>query len=98
MGLENVELAMGFEDEFGIAVPDEILQRMVTVGDFYDAVLQLVRENGRAELRSRDDLDEYLWLRVKALAAEQTRTFEAQHVRPEQITRATRFVEDLGYG
>ena len=89
---------MDAEDEFGIAVPDELLQRVVTVGDFYDAVLQLVRENGPAELRSRDDLEEYLWERVKVLAAEPTKTFQTQYVRPEQITRATRFREDLGYG
>ena len=69
MGLEDVELAMDAEDEFGVAVPDELLQRVVTVGDFYDAILPLVREHGAAELRARDDLDDYLWSRVKVLAA-----------------------------
>ena len=92
MGMETVELAMAVEDEFGIAVPDELMQRVVTVGEFYDAILPLVRETGPPELRARTDLEEYLWSRVKTLAA------EPYGIRPEEVTRATRFVEDLGYG
>ena len=93
MGLEDVELAMDAEDEFGISLPDKVLQSVVTAGDFYDVVLPLVRQTGKSELRDRDDLEEYLWSRVQALAAE-----KAYDVRPEEITRTTRFVEDLGYG
>ena len=93
MGLEYVELAMDAEEEFGISVPDNASQSVVTVGDFYDVVLALVREIGRSELRARDDLEEYLWSRVTALAAE-----HAYEVSRDDITRSSRFVEDLGYG
>jgi hypothetical protein len=37
---------MMIEDEFGITVPDKLVNRMLTVGDFYDAILPLVRESG----------------------------------------------------
>jgi len=93
MGLEDVELMMDVEDAFGIALPDEPMQRMVTVGDLYDLVLPLVRETGPEALRGRADLEAHLWLRVRELAAA-----HAYKVRPEEITRDTRFVEDLGYG
>ena len=92
-GLEFVELAVSCDEEFGIAVPDEVLQSVVTVGDFYDAILPLVRDTGMAELRGRPDVEEYVWSRVQALAAE-----AVSGVRPNEITRATRFVKDLGYG
>jgi hypothetical protein len=78
---------------FSISVPDEVLQCVLTVGDFYDAILPLVRAHGAAELRSRADLGQYLWSRVQVLAA--THGYD---VRPQEITRATRFAEDLGYG
>ena len=74
---------MNAEDEFGISLPDHAMH----------AVLPLVRAGGKTALRVRDDLKEYLWSRVKALAAQQS-----YGVSPEQITRETRFVEDLGYG
>ena len=92
LGLEFVELAMDEEAEFGIAVPEEVLKRVATVGDFYDAVLPLLRETGAAELRKRPDLEEYLWSRLTTLAS------EPYGVASEKITRATRFVEDLGFG
>ena len=31
--LDVIELVMAFEDEFGVALPDEEVQKMVTVGD-----------------------------------------------------------------
>lgn len=91
MGLEAVQLAMDAEREFGVSVP-ELLQRAATVGDFYDAIVPLIRETGTAELRARPDLEEYLWSRVKALVS------EPYGVGSERVTRATRFVEDLGFG
>ena len=92
MGLDDVELIMEAEDEFGVTLPDDLLVRAPTVGEFYDAILPLVRAGGKAELRARMDLEPYLWERVRALAAEQA------IVPPGSISRDTRFVEDLGYG
>jgi hypothetical protein len=93
MGLEDVEFLMDVEDEFGIRVPDEAAQCVTTVGEFFDVVLPLVRDNGAAELGDRTDREEYLWARIKTLAAK-----NGYDVRAEEITRSTRFVEDLGYG
>ncbi|MGB0766705.1 MAG: hypothetical protein ACPGYV_03230 [Phycisphaeraceae bacterium] len=44
MGLEIVELIMDVEEAYGITLPDDALDRVVTVGDFYDRILQLIRE------------------------------------------------------
>ncbi|MGD0106378.1 MAG: acyl carrier protein [Rhodopila sp.] len=36
--LAKIDLAVAAEDRFGIAIPDENLERFVTVGDFLDYV------------------------------------------------------------
>ena len=86
---------MDAEDEFGIEVEsvDDYGQSVMTVGAFYDLVLRLVREQPRSELARRTDLESHLWNRVAALAAK-----HGSDLKPEQITRETRFIEDLGYG
>jgi acyl carrier protein len=35
MGLDSVELVIAFEEEFGLTIPDEIAEKMITVGDVY---------------------------------------------------------------
>jgi hypothetical protein len=86
-----VELVMDCEDEFGIKIPDEAAGNVNTVGDFFDLVLSLTRNNGKPELRQRADLEQHAWDRVRYFC-----------VRPQKeygfITRSTRFIEDLGYG
>jgi acyl carrier protein len=93
MGLEEVELVMDLEDEFGIDISDSIAQEMRTVGQMYDAILPIVRSNGKDAIRSRADLESFVWMRVRQLAAK-----HALDVEPPEITRETRFTEDLGYG
>ena len=36
--LDAVEIIMAIEDEFGVTIPDEILEKVVTVQDAYDLV------------------------------------------------------------
>ena len=36
--LDLAEIIMAIEDEFGISIPDEILEKVVTVQDAYDLV------------------------------------------------------------
>lgn len=92
MGLESVELVMDVEDAFGIRVPDDLAEGVRTVGELAEAVLALVRTGGSPALAARPDLEAHVWQTVRRLAAK-----GARGVRPEDVTPATRFFEDLGY-
>jgi hypothetical protein len=94
MGLNQVELVMDVEDELGISIQaeDEYGQAVNTVGAFYDLVLRIVREKGASELLRRAELEQYVWDVVTRLAAKCGHGPKAA-----QITRETRFIEDLGY-
>jgi acyl carrier protein len=35
VGLDSVELVMAFEEEFGLTIPDEVAEKLITVGDVY---------------------------------------------------------------
>jgi hypothetical protein len=41
MGLDSVELVMGFEEAFGIVIPDAITSEMITLRDTIDYVASL---------------------------------------------------------
>jgi acyl carrier protein len=84
VGLDSVELVIAFEHAFGIDIPDADASRLSTVGavtDFVDARLQAA---GRP------------WERARIFAMVRTLTVDQLGVRPDQLTEATRFVEDLG--
>ncbi|MDB6026999.1 MAG: hypothetical protein JWM68_3222 [Verrucomicrobiales bacterium] len=85
MGLESVELVMAIEDEFSIAIGDADAERMQTVGDLFDYVRQAVQ----IKMRPAPSDDE-VWCRIKKIVVEQL------GVKPEQVTREARFVQDLG--
>ena len=53
LGLLNVALAL--EAEFGIVVPDRMLERVRTYGDLVHATNFLVRERREAEARSAEE-------------------------------------------
>jgi hypothetical protein len=62
VGLEMVELILDCEDEFGIRIPDEFGSTK-TVGEFFDALLPLIKRSYNPEVRQRADLEEYAWTR-----------------------------------
>lgn len=93
MGLEQIELIMDVEDEFGIKVPDDIAGDVRTVGALHDAVMAIVMNSKTAAIRERADLNEFVWKRLCELSAKLS-----SGVKARQISRATRFIEDLGYG
>jgi hydrogenase maturation factor HypE len=93
MGLEEVELVMMIEDEFGISIPDAVLEEARTVGQLYDTVMPLVRTAGDEKIRSRGDVDAFVWKRLCEISAKL-----ASGVKASEIERHTRFTEDLGYG
>jgi acyl carrier protein len=84
MGLDTVELVMSFEEEFEMEFPDEVAEKLVTVGDVVDYVC--------AELVKRGEAPDTIAIfhRVKR------RTLDIANVAPERITRSSSFVEDLG--
>jgi acyl carrier protein len=84
MGLDTVELVMSFEEEFDIDIPNEIAEKLVTVGDVVDYVsAQLAR---RGEKVNPTDV----YFRVRG------RTVDILGVDPNKITRSSRFIDDLG--
>jgi acyl carrier protein len=84
MGLETVELVMSFEEEFDVEIPDDVAEKMMTVGDVVDYVSAELRRRGEVV----DPLD--IFLRVRG------RTIRILGIDPNKITRSSRFVDDLG--
>jgi len=93
MGLETVELVMDVEDAFDISIPNEMAQRIQTVGQLHDAVVTLLRANDNRDWLSRTDFENQVWHQLCELTAQ-----VATDVKTSQITRDTRFIQDLGFG
>lgn len=87
MGLDTVELVIGIEEEFGISISDEEAGAMITVGDIYFFVLKELSSSNSEQ--SRPD-ENSVWERVKAVVVLQL------GVKPTQVMKSSRVVEDLG--
>ncbi len=87
MGLESVELVMAFEEEFGVEIPDDEAERIITVGDARDFIVGKLRE--RAEDPEAVDPEE-VWSRIKAIVVDHI------GVRPEKVVPEAAFIDDLG--
>ena len=87
MGLESVELVMAFEEEFGVEIPDDEAEQIVTVADARDFIVGKLRE--RAENPEAVDPEE-VWLRLKAIVV------DLIAVRPEKVIPEAAFMDDLG--
>lgn len=92
MGLEDVEFVMDIEKEFDIEIPDTAMQHVRTVGEFHDEVAKFLREQ-RPDLSERPGFEHHLWSRISTIAAD-----NGYNITPAQVSRDSRFVEDLGYG
>ncbi len=44
--LSKVEIIMALEDQFGLNVPDELAERVQTVGDVYETVAKMMGRSG----------------------------------------------------
>jgi acyl carrier protein len=73
--LDLVELAMMLEAEFGIAVPERILDRVRTYGDLVQATGLLIRARRAAEARAAEP-PLRMWARVVPPAGESAGTLE----------------------
>lgn len=83
MGLKAVELLMAVEEEFGIEIPYEVGVRVLSVGDLYGALVQILESRGEAS--DKEDI----WTHLRELIV--------QHlgVRPEEVVPTAQFVRDL---
>ena len=83
MGLDTVELVMAIEEEFEMQISDGEAERLLTVGNIHERVIQTLTERGQPVE------SEQIWERVKAVVARQL------GVSPDAVTRSARIVEDL---
>jgi len=83
MGLDSVELVMEFEDEFELPIPDEVAERMQTIGDVVKYIG--VRKSCMHDHAQMNDIRK----RVCWIVAEQ------MGVPVEGLSDETRFIEDL---
>lgn len=54
MGLDSVELILGFEDEFGMEIPQEVAEKMLTPGDVYNYFRAKLADKSGAECLSQE--------------------------------------------
>lgn len=84
MGLDVVELVMAVEAHFAIEVDNVEAAKLVNCGLLCDYVVGKLRVRG--DTRTEDEV----WSQLKAIIVEQL------GVKPEEVTREAKFVEDLG--
>jgi acyl carrier protein len=84
MGLDVVELVMAVEEEFEVEIPNEVQEKLITVGDLADAVV--------AQLASLERPADP----VKVFDRIRKITAERAEAPPERVTRETSFLDDLG--
>ena len=84
MGLDTVELVIQIEKAFSIAIPDHEAEKIVTIGDMHDFVMQAIDADGRAL-----DADQ-VWGQLSDILSEDYGLPRAK------ITRDAGFIRDLG--
>ena len=83
MGLESVELVMALEEEFSIQVPDSDAVELGTPGEMLNYTIRVLR------LRGEDPDEQVIWMKLKAMIVDML------GVKPEEVTKSARFIEDL---
>ncbi len=89
MGMDIVELVIRTEEEFGIDIPDEMAEKLVTVGDLADCVQVCLKLATGENVWARRS-PERVRRRVRAIVVHQ------QGLRRSQVVDSARFVDDLG--
>lgn len=86
MGLDTVELLMTVEKHFGISIPDQEAENIITVGDFHEAVWQhLQRDPAKAVM-----------LRTEVEATINTIIVDFAGLDPEDVSPEKSITNDLG--
>lgn len=86
MGLEMVELAMMWEEEFDVRIPAKLSVTLVTPRHAADAIEALLSERGT--MRPRVEIDAFI----------KTSVFEVGDVKEADYHLDARFVDDFGFG
>lgn len=84
MGLDSVELIMAVEGHFDIEIDNEDAATLATCGKLSDHIVKLWRANG--DLRPAEEI----WEQTVQIIVERL------GVKPEEVTREAKFIEDLG--
>ena len=84
MGLDTVELVMGVEKHFDITIPDEIAEKLFTVGLLHEYICSEHQRLGRQSHTSQQVFDELIALVAKHSGID-----------PAKILAESRFVDDL---
>ncbi|MDJ0612285.1 MAG: acyl carrier protein [Rhizobiaceae bacterium] len=87
MGLEHFELAMAIEEEFGVEVSDEDVEKFITVQDVVDFVLSKKQQSQKPNLDEAAIVSRTLYWVTELVC------MKAQELKPTD-----RLIEDLGYG
>ena len=88
MGLDTVELLIELEQHFDITVPDEKAGKMLTVGDVYEYILEALAKKRHAIVPEL--AKEVVWNQIVEIFVNQL------GVKPEEVTKTSRIVQDLG--
>ena len=86
MGLDTVELLMTVEAEFEIEISDQEAEKIITVGQLYDCVMDKLKHGDTPWSGRHPDA---VWQRLRAMIAEVTA------IKMDHVVRSARFVDDL---
>ncbi len=88
MGLDSVELLMAVEETFQISISEKEASEIFTVGDFYNVILQKLDQ--RSSQAGKLWNNEEVWKVLRSVIIHQL------GVKPEEVTKEARIVQDLG--
>lgn len=83
MGLDSVELVMSTEEHFGIEIPDDVAETLVTVGSLHGFVVSELERIGRPRAAAT------VFAELRNLICDQL------GIKPERVVPEARFVQDL---
>jgi acyl carrier protein len=86
MGLDTVELLMEIERAFGIAIPDQQAEQIITVGDYYEVVWEHLQRDPEKNRLSRQEVETTINQIIVAFGG----------VEPHEVVPGASITNDLG--
>jgi len=88
MGLDTVELVMRFEEDLGIAIPDDVAAALETPRHVID--------HAAGRLDGREDAEGERWTRERIAAVVRNAVLDDTGLDPRKYHEDARFVQDMG--